>query len=150
MKTWQPAVRSVPVRPRTLVRHGEDRPDRVVAATVDCARIVKTRFVLFSILDTMSLRHIHGVRALSGAVLAEVVLIAAAFGWVAIYSYLINPDQPVSVYEQHYWRKRWSLRNKKERSSERVKKERMRGMATKKFVRSRSLPRRFNFVADCS
>ena len=101
MKSWQPAFRSMPVRPRTLVRHGEDLADRVVTAMADCARIVKTPFVLFSILDTMSLRHIHGVRALSGAVLAEVVLIAAAFGWVAIYSYLINPDQPVSVYEQH-------------------------------------------------
>lgn len=49
----------------------------------------------------MKLRQIHWGRALGGAALAEVMLIAAAFGWVAIYSYLINPGQPLSVYEQH-------------------------------------------------
>ncbi|MBL8096402.1 MAG: hypothetical protein JNL73_19645 [Anaerolineales bacterium] len=49
----------------------------------------------------MSLRHIHWVRAIGGAIVAEVLLIASAFVWVAIYSYLINPNQPLAVYEQH-------------------------------------------------
>ncbi len=49
----------------------------------------------------MNLRHIHWVRAILGAIGAEVLLIAAAFGWVAIYSYLINPNQPLAIYEQH-------------------------------------------------
>ncbi len=45
--------------------------------------------------------HVHFGAAVLGAVVAEVVLIAAAFGWVAIYSHLINPGQPLPVYEQH-------------------------------------------------
>lgn len=49
----------------------------------------------------MTIRHINTLRAVGGAVLAEVAQIAAAFLWVAIYSYVINPDQPMSVYEQH-------------------------------------------------
>ncbi len=40
-------------------------------------------------------------RAVAGAILVETLLIAAAFGWVAIYSYLIDPGQPVAVYERH-------------------------------------------------
>lgn len=40
-------------------------------------------------------------RACTGALIAEVTQIAAAFGWVAIYSYLINPGQPVATYEAH-------------------------------------------------
>ena len=40
-------------------------------------------------------------RACAGAVIAEITQIAAAFGWVAIYSYLINPGQPVATYEAH-------------------------------------------------
>lgn len=40
-------------------------------------------------------------RACSGALIAEVIQIAAAFGWVAIYSYLINPGQPMATYELH-------------------------------------------------
>jgi hypothetical protein len=40
-------------------------------------------------------------RACAGALIAEVAQIAAAFVWVAIYSYLINPGQPVAAYEAH-------------------------------------------------
>lgn len=40
-------------------------------------------------------------RACAGALIAEVSQIAAAFGWVAIYSYLINPGQPVETYQAH-------------------------------------------------
>jgi hypothetical protein len=40
-------------------------------------------------------------RAFAGALVAEIMLIAAAFGWVAIYSYLINPGQPVTMYQAH-------------------------------------------------
>lgn len=39
--------------------------------------------------------------AMIGAVIAEVALIASSFGWVAIYSYLINPGQPLATYQQH-------------------------------------------------
>jgi hypothetical protein len=40
-------------------------------------------------------------RASAGALIAEVAQIAAAFGWVAIYSYLINPGQPIEAYQAH-------------------------------------------------
>lgn len=40
-------------------------------------------------------------RACAGALIAEVTQIAAAFGWVAIYSYLINPGQPMATYQAH-------------------------------------------------
>ena len=40
-------------------------------------------------------------RACAGALIAEIAQIAAAFGWVAIYSYLINPGQPMATYEAH-------------------------------------------------
>jgi hypothetical protein len=40
-------------------------------------------------------------RALAGALIAEIAQIAAAFGWVAIYSYLINPGQPFATYQAH-------------------------------------------------
>jgi FtsH-binding integral membrane protein len=33
--------------------------------------------------------------------IAEIAQIAAAFGWVAIYSYLINPGQPVATYQAY-------------------------------------------------
>lgn len=45
--------------------------------------------------------HIGWGRAVAGALIAEVGQIAAAFGWVAIYSYLINPGQPVAAYEAY-------------------------------------------------
>ena len=44
---------------------------------------------------------IHWGRAFAGALIAEIAQIAAAFGWVAIYSYLINPGQPIATYEAH-------------------------------------------------
>ena len=44
---------------------------------------------------------IHWVRACAGALIAEITQIAAAFGCVAIYSYLINPGQPMATYEAH-------------------------------------------------
>ncbi|MBM3740326.1 MAG: hypothetical protein FJW39_31615 [Acidobacteria bacterium] len=43
----------------------------------------------------------HWGRAIAGSVIAQVTQIAAAFGWVAIYSYLINPGQPTAAYQAH-------------------------------------------------
>ena len=40
-------------------------------------------------------------RACVGSLVAEVGQIAAAFAWVAVYSYLINPGQPMATYEAH-------------------------------------------------
>ena len=40
-------------------------------------------------------------RACAGALVGEVAQIAAAFGWVAIYSYLINPGQPMETYHAY-------------------------------------------------
>jgi hypothetical protein len=40
-------------------------------------------------------------RAGGGALIAEIAQIAAAFGWVVIYSYVINPGQPMAMYEAH-------------------------------------------------
>lgn len=40
-------------------------------------------------------------RAIVGALVAEIGQVAATFVWVAVYSYLINPGQPVAVYEAH-------------------------------------------------
>lgn len=40
-------------------------------------------------------------RAAAGALVAEIAQIAAAFGWVAIYSYLINPGQPFATYQAY-------------------------------------------------
>lgn len=40
-------------------------------------------------------------RALASALLAEALQVAAAFGWVAIYSYLIAPGQPVAAYQRY-------------------------------------------------
>ncbi len=40
-------------------------------------------------------------RACAGALIAEITQIAAAFGWVAIYSYLINPGQPLATYQAY-------------------------------------------------
>jgi hypothetical protein len=49
----------------------------------------------------MSENKIRWGAAAGGAVLAEVLQIAAAFVWVAIYSHVINPDQSIDVYRQH-------------------------------------------------
>jgi hypothetical protein len=40
-------------------------------------------------------------RAFGGALIAEIGLIAAAVGWVAVYSYVINPGQPFATYQAH-------------------------------------------------
>jgi hypothetical protein len=40
-------------------------------------------------------------RAFAGAAIAEIAQIAAAFGWVAIYSYVIDPGQPMATYQAH-------------------------------------------------
>jgi len=44
---------------------------------------------------------IHWGRASVGALIAEIAQIAAAFLWVAIYAYLINPGQPDATYQAH-------------------------------------------------
>lgn len=51
-----------------------------------------------------SIVNVQGIRwgaAVGGAVLAEVAQVTAAVLWVAIYSHLLNPGQPMTVYEQH-------------------------------------------------
>jgi hypothetical protein len=40
-------------------------------------------------------------RATGGALIAQIAQIAAAFGWVAIYSYVIDPGQPIATYQAH-------------------------------------------------
>jgi hypothetical protein len=40
-------------------------------------------------------------RAFGGALIAQVAQIVAAFGWVAVYSHLINPGQPFPTYQAH-------------------------------------------------
>ena len=40
-------------------------------------------------------------RAFGGSLIAQVAQIAASFGWVAIYSYVINPGQPTAAYQAH-------------------------------------------------
>jgi hypothetical protein len=40
-------------------------------------------------------------RAFGGALIAEIAQIAAAVGWVAVYSHVIDPGQPFATYEAH-------------------------------------------------
>ena len=40
-------------------------------------------------------------RAFAGALIAEIAQIAAAFGWVALYSHVIDPGQPMATYQAH-------------------------------------------------
>ena len=40
-------------------------------------------------------------RAFGGALIAQIAQVAAAFGWVAIYGYVINPGQPFATYQAH-------------------------------------------------
>lgn len=49
----------------------------------------------------MSLRHIPWRFALAGALGAEVILVIAAFTWVAVYSYLIHPGEPAEFYQRY-------------------------------------------------
>jgi hypothetical protein len=44
---------------------------------------------------------IHWGRATVGVLIAGIALVAASFGWVAIYSYVIEPGQPVATYRAH-------------------------------------------------
>ena len=38
---------------------------------------------------------------MAGALIAQIAQIAATFGWVAVYSHVVNPGQPMSAYEAH-------------------------------------------------
>jgi hypothetical protein len=52
----------------------------------------------------LSIRNIRNIRwaaAIGGALLAEITQIIASVLWVAIYSYALNPGQPITVYEQN-------------------------------------------------
>ena len=49
----------------------------------------------------MKLKEIRWGVALAGALAAVVVLIAAAFAWVAIYSYLLHPGESPAFYQQY-------------------------------------------------
>ncbi|HEV7241104.1 MAG TPA: hypothetical protein VGQ36_17860 [Thermoanaerobaculia bacterium] len=49
----------------------------------------------------MKLKEIRWGMALCGFLAAEVVLIAAAFAWVAIYSYLLHPGESPAFYQQY-------------------------------------------------
>jgi hypothetical protein len=40
-------------------------------------------------------------RAFIGSLTAQITQIAAAFAWVAIYSYLIDPGHPMATYQAH-------------------------------------------------
>lgn len=40
-------------------------------------------------------------RAFGGALIAQIAQIAVAVGWVAIYSYVIDPGQPMPTYHAH-------------------------------------------------
>jgi hypothetical protein len=51
--------------------------------------------------NTLNIKKIRWGAALGGAVAAEVGQVVAAFAWVAIYSHVLNPGQPMSVYESH-------------------------------------------------
>lgn len=44
---------------------------------------------------------INWIRAVGGALIAEIAQVAATFAWVAIYSFVINPGQPAVQYELH-------------------------------------------------
>ena len=49
----------------------------------------------------MNLRNVRWGPAVLGVLIAEIAMIAAAFGWVAIYSYFLNPGKPVEVYQRY-------------------------------------------------
>ena len=46
-------------------------------------------------------RRIRWLRAVVGALVAEATQIAAAFGWVAIFSHVIQPGRPFEEYQAH-------------------------------------------------
>lgn len=47
------------------------------------------------------MKPIYWGRAVFGTIVAEIAIVAAAFAWVAVYSYLINPGQPMATYEAY-------------------------------------------------
>jgi hypothetical protein len=49
----------------------------------------------------MSTTRVQWFRAVTATIAAEVILVVAAVLWVAFYSYVIDPGQPVAVYRQH-------------------------------------------------
>ena len=49
----------------------------------------------------MNLSNVRWGAAIGGMLLVEVLMIALAFGWVAVYSHLIEPGLPVSVYQDY-------------------------------------------------
>jgi len=49
----------------------------------------------------MNLKEIRWGAAFGGALAAVVVLVVAAFAWVAIYSYLLHPGESPAFYEQY-------------------------------------------------
>lgn len=49
----------------------------------------------------MPLNKVRWRLAVVAFLVAEASLIAAAYAWVAIYSYFIHPGRPISVYEQY-------------------------------------------------
>lgn len=49
----------------------------------------------------MDFRHIRWPAVLKSLAIAEVALIGAAVAWVAIYSHVLNPGQPLAAYQAH-------------------------------------------------
>lgn len=49
----------------------------------------------------MKLRQISWRLALAGALGAEITLVIAAFGWVALYSHVIHPGEPFQFYQSY-------------------------------------------------
>lgn len=49
----------------------------------------------------MNFRSARWGAALAGVLIAEIIMIAAAFAWVAIYSHLIHPGEALSFYQQY-------------------------------------------------
>lgn len=49
----------------------------------------------------MNAQSIRWGAAVGGALLAEIAQVIAAVLWVAVYSHVLNPGQPMAVYEQH-------------------------------------------------
>jgi hypothetical protein len=49
----------------------------------------------------MAAQRVAWARAVVGAFVAEIAQVAAAFGWVAIYSYFINPGQAIETYRAY-------------------------------------------------
>ena len=49
----------------------------------------------------MKLNRVRWGAALAGALTTEVLMIAAAFAWVAIYSYLLHPGESMDFYQKY-------------------------------------------------